>query len=709
MCGIFGILARSGSTLGAARARLLLARLYELSESRGKESAGLHVYLPESGRAWTLKGAQRATELLASQAYAGLLAGPVQEGLAGEAVVLLAHSRLVTNGSAELPQNNQPVRSGHVSMVHNGICVNVDALWQRHPGLRRLAEVDTEVMAALVDAAQAGGQGASAATQAMFEQLRGAASVAWVHDACATVTLATNTGDLYFADRLAEGFLVFASERYILETATRETIGAVPVQWLPPAQGLVLDLARPAGIETFHLDAAAAGPQGQDAPDASAAPHAPPAPHAPDVPDVPGVPAAPTPTVESALPRGATVHHDSASGTVRAPAVVSREADESLLRYGEARIQALKRCTRCILPETFPFIAFDTAGVCNYCNSYRPRYAHMHPVQTKQAFIRSLEKYRRAGGEGREPDVLVAFSGGRDSSYGLHLIKKEFGLKPVTFTYDWGMVTDLARRNVARICGQLGIQNILVSADIAAKRENIRLNVAAWLKKPDLGLVPLFMAGDKHFFRVVNQLKRQTGIALDLWCANPLENTDFKSGFCGVAPDFDKKRVDYLSFTRKIKLASHFGWHFLRNPAYLNRSLADTFGAFMSYYVEPRRDFYFIFDHFIWNEDEVNRCLLGEYDWEIAPDSPSTWRIGDGTAPFYNYIYMTARGFSEFDTFRSNQIREGHITREQALEAVLVENRPRAQTLRWYLDTIGLPFNDVVRRVNELDTLGLHR
>jgi hypothetical protein len=70
---------------------------------------------------------------------------------------------------------------------------------------------------------------------------------------------------------------------------------------------------------------------------------------------------------------------------------------------------------------------------------------------------------------------------------------------------------------------------------------------------------------------------------------------------------------------------------------------------------------------------------------------------------------MTARGFSEFDTFRSNQIREGHITREKAIEAIMVENRPRLQTLRWYLDTIGLDFNSVIRRVNELDTLGLHR
>jgi len=681
MCGIFGILLRNGHSLGAAPARALLARLYELSESRGKESAGLHAYLPEAGRAFTLKGAQRATELLASAGFAQLTGGPVLAALnAAQPMALLAHSRLVTNGSAELPHNNQPVRFGHVSMIHNGICVNVDALWQRHPHLRRAAEVDTEVMAALVDAAQARGAGAAAATRTMFDELRGAASVAWVHDQASQVTLATNTGDLYYADCLAEGgYLVFASERFILASALREGAAAPPVQWLPPGRGLTLDLLGTGGLQDFALTHGGAAAGGNFEP----------------------------------LARAAALHEDMASGAPRAPAVLAREADESLLRYNEPRLRALKRCTRCILPETFPFIAFDaTTGVCNYCASYRPRYAGMHAVDSKREFIHSLQKYRRAGRNGQaghQPDVLVAFSGGRDSSYGLHLIKKEFGLEPVTFTYDWGMVTDLARRNIARICGQLGIQNILVSADIARKRDNIRLNVAAWLKQPDLGLVPLFMAGDKHFFRVVNQLKRQTGIALDLWCANPLENTDFKSGFCGVSPDFGKKRVDHLSLGRKAKMAAYYGLRFLQNPGYLNRSLADTFGAFTAYYFEPRRDFYFIFDHFIWNEDEVNRCLLGEYDWETSPDSPSTWRIGDGTAPFYNYIYCTARGFTEFDTFRSNQIREGHLTRERALEAVLVENRPRAATLRWYLETIGLPFDDVVRRVNELDTLGLHR
>jgi hypothetical protein len=36
------------------------------------------------------------------------------------------------------------------------------------------------------------------------------------------------------------------------------------------------------------------------------------------------------------------------------------------------------------------------------------------------------------------------------------------------------MVTDLARRNIARVCGRLGVENIIVSADIHWKRENIR-------------------------------------------------------------------------------------------------------------------------------------------------------------------------------------------------------------------------------------------
>jgi glucosamine--fructose-6-phosphate aminotransferase (isomerizing) len=684
MCGIFGIALSKGANIKPETLRSLLVNLYVLSESRGKESAGLHVYLPDAALAWTLKGAKSASDLLSTKGYEDVLTSvlvrvysEVSPGQTVQPLIVIAHSRLVTNGSAALDRNNQPVRSGAVTMVHNGIVVNVEQLWQANPDLKRTAEVDTEVMASLLDRSlQLGEFDPVIATRSVFSQIKGAASVAWSHHAAPVLTLATNTGDLYSAALPGDEGLVFASERYILVNSLERAFGKVDasymkdnIEWLRGGSGISLDLDRkePAVRFGFDLDA--------------------------------------TKWQSPCRMRAPAEHKHTGTIGSQVPVAIVRHADESLVLYGEDRIRALRRCSCCVLPETFPFIDFDDKGVCNYCRNYKPRYVGMHPTETRKTFIESLEKYRRSG---KEPDVLVPFSGGRDSSYGLHLIYEEFGLRPVTFTYDWGMVTDLARRNVARMCGQLGIQNILVSADIKAKRDNIRKNVSAWLERPDLGMVPLFMAGDKHFFRVVNELKRQTGISLDLWCANPLENTDFKSGFCGVRPDFDKSRLDYLSMGRKAQLAAYFGTRFLTNPRYLNGSLVDTFGAFLAYYFEPRHDFFFIFDHFIWNENEVNKTLLSNYDWELSPDSPSTWRIGDGTAPFYNYIYMTARGFTEFDTFRSNQIREGMLTREQALELITVENRPRIESLRWYLDTLNIDFNETIQRINKLDTLKLH-
>jgi glucosamine--fructose-6-phosphate aminotransferase (isomerizing) len=677
MCGIFGVVASRAASLDKGGLERTLRGLFLMSESRGKESCGLLALLPESGAARRVRAAVPPREFMRTDEFREALGWILEARARREPLCVIAHSRLVTNGEAARAGNNQPVRHGEVTMIHNGIVVNVDALWAAHHRLPRMSEVDTEVIAALVGDSLARGEGPVAATRRAFGEIRGSASIAWVHDRLPSLTLASNTGDLYVAGGQDSSGLFFASERFILATALeRASRTSTPgVEHVPAGHGLSLDPVSGGAAQPFALHVTGDERQDTDAP----------------------APALGRPIrLLDVAP---------APSRVAAPGAIVMRADERLVRYRESSLRSLRRCSRCILPETFPFIRFDPQGTCNYCLNYRPKYRSVDPSAALEAFRRRLETYRSRDGA---PDVLVPFSGGRDSCYGLHLITRELGMRAITFTYDWGMVTDLARRNIARMCGTLGVQNILVSADIAAKRLNIRRNVAAWLRRPDLGLVPLFMAGDKHFFRIVNDLKRQTGIRLDLWSANPLENTDFKSGFCGVAPDFGKERLDYLSFGRKLRMAAYYGSRFLANPGYLNPSLADTCGAFLSYYLEPRRDFFFMFSDLVWEEGEVNRTILGLYDFERSPDSPSTWRIGDGTAPFYNYIYVTARGFSEFDTFRSNQVREGQLGREEALELVMRENHPRIESLRWYLDAIGLGFDEVVRRVNTLDTMGLH-
>jgi hypothetical protein len=97
--------------------------------------------------------------------------------------------------------------------------------------------------------------------------------------------------------------------------------------------------------------------------------------------------------------------------------------------------------------------------------------------------------------------------------------------------------------------------------------------------------------------------------------------------------------------------------------------------------------------------------LIGKYNWETSKDTSSTWRIGDGTSAFYNYIYYTIAGFTENDTFRSNQIREGMISREKALSLVNEENKPRFESIIWYCNTIDINFNKTINKINKIKKL----
>lgn len=375
------------------------------------------------------------------------------------------------------------------------------------------------------------------------------------------------------------------------------------------------------------------------------------------------------------------------------PDLVLTSVEEKLLVHPKHN---LRRCTKCVLPETMPFISFDEDGVCNYCANYRPRNA----PKPKAELFDLVKPFRRANGN----DCVVPFSGGRDSCYALHLIVNELEMKPVTYTYDWGMVTDLGRRNISRMSADLGVENIIVADDIAQKRENIRINLIAWLKKPDLGMINILMAGDKHFFRHVETIKRQTGISLNLWGVNPLETTHFKAGFLGVPPDFAEDKVYSNGALKQVRYQYRRLMAMTKSPGYFNSSLWDTFSGEYYRSFHKKTDYFHVFDYWTWDERVVDQCLA-MYDWEKAPDTNTTWRIGDGTAAFYNYVYYTVAGFSEHDTFRSNQIREGQISRAEALVRIEDENRPRYTNIKWYLDAVGLDFEDTIRAVNAIPRL----
>lgn len=358
----------------------------------------------------------------------------------------------------------------------------------------------------------------------------------------------------------------------------------------------------------------------------------------------------------------------------------------------------LRRCSKCILPSTMPFISFDNKGVCNYCNNYKPLKLNSNLENLKLL----VERYKK---NSSDADCIVPFSGGRDSCYTLHLAVKDLGLRPITYTYDWGMVTDLGRRNISRMCSELGVENIIFAADIERKRNNIRKNVLAWLKRPHLGMVNIFTAGDKHFFRFVDTVKRETGLKLNLWGINPLETTHFKTGFLGMPPAFADTNVYSSGWSKQVEYHKLRWREFARNPSYINNSLYDTYSGEFFRSLNNKRDYAHVYDFIRWDEQKVNMTLINDYGWETARDTSTTWRIGDATAPFYNYIFYFAAGFTEHDTFRSNQIREGDITREHALNLVERENEPRYENLKWYLDCLNLDYTSVISKIKSMKKL----
>jgi hypothetical protein len=180
---------------------------------------------------------------------------------------------------------------------------------------------------------------------------------------------------------------------------------------------------------------------------------------------------------------------------------------------------------------------------------------------------------------------------------------------------------------------------------------------------------------------------------------SPLEWTYFKEGFSGIKPTFMKR-----TFFDRFQLVKFFVLESLRNRKYLNSSIFDNVLAYKYYYLDVL-DPINLFHYLPWDEDVVNNTLINEYNWEVSPDTTTTWRIGDGTASFYNYIYYTVAGFTENDCFRSNQVLEGIISRDEALKRANSENMPRFESLKWYFDTIEIDMEYAIKAINQIPKL----
>jgi len=117
-------------------------------------------------------------------------------------------------------------------------------------------------------------------------------------------------------------------------------------------------------------------------------------------------------------------------------------------------IVELVRCTRCGLPETYETIEFDSAGVCNICRQKEFRDVEIDWPARKKMLADLVEQYRGK----HEYDCIIPFSGGKDSTFTLYYLVREFGIKPLVVQFNHGFMRPTLLKNNERTFRQLGVE-----------------------------------------------------------------------------------------------------------------------------------------------------------------------------------------------------------------------------------------------------------
>ena len=342
----------------------------------------------------------------------------------------------------------------------------------------------------------------------------------------------------------------------------------------------------------------------------------------------------------------------------------------------------MKRCSKCILPESFPGIKFDSTGVCNYCHSYKKI-----EVKGGEALEEVLSKCRLQG-KAKKYDCMVCWSGGRDSSYTLYQLVKKHNLRVLAVTLDGGLITEYGYRNMEQAKEILGMDHKIIVLDQQRFLKHVGQNIRAWLKKPSLLMIPIFMVADKTFGSQLSKIGKQYDISLLVTGGNTgVEDTSFKAGYAGIYEEPSKVKL-----RQALKLLGAYLLEYIKNPRYINGSLGYIIPGWFDFFAIQTHNKNFInyFEYVKWNETDILKTIQEKLGWQGAADTIQTWRIDDATSPWYNFLYYSMTGFTENDELLSNMIREGMITREEALDGVKQENQPRYEEIKKYLKMVNV-------------------
>lgn len=312
-------------------------------------------------------------------------------------------------------------------------------------------------------------------------------------------------------------------------------------------------------------------------------------------------------------------------------------------------MQANRVCVNCVMDTTDSVITFDENGVCDHCRDFeRNVKPNWHTDQRGRAELTAILDQVRVAGRGHDFDCILGLSGGLDSSYMLHLLVKEYGLRPLVFHVDGGWNSDLAVNNIQMLVEKLGLDLYTEVIDW----EDMRDFQLAFFKS---GMSMIDVPQDHAFIATLYKFANQYGVKYIMNGGN-------------ISTECVRNPLEWMYYGTDMWLINDI------RKRFCTRALANyPFSSilFHKLYLRYVRRIQVVrpLNYMPYSKDLAIKTLQDEYGWRAYPQKHFESRF----TKFYEGYWMPTRfGYDTRKVQFSSLILTGQMTRDEALERLSV-------------------------------------
>ncbi len=349
----------------------------------------------------------------------------------------------------------------------------------------------------------------------------------------------------------------------------------------------------------------------------------------------------------------------------------------------------MKRCVRCVLPDTVPGLEFGADGVCSACLNFRPL-----QYLGRDALDKVIDSVR---GKGTDYDCVVPVSGGRDSTYVLYIAKAVYDLRVLAVNYDHEFRDEEVRANIERAC-----ERLKVDVEFVRSANNIATRMVRADLKAALGIErwSFCRACAYGYFSAPFRAALKHRAPLILWGQAQAES---------VNDTYAKAWAAHRKRSRLLKLSKpHFyagEWLALRQRMEFPVPGNSVFRRRLPVLRDARIQEIRLFDYLPWDRKVIKETITNKLGWRKPASAISTWKADCSIHALADYRCIRSFGCS-FDCIMgyTAMINSGNMTRQEALE---VEEQKLHRYTEDYIrhmliHTVGLTANEA-KRVMQMD------